>query len=107
MNAITIEVDENLSKVSDGRLMLLWHVAQANPVPLGDKSAGHLVQNIGREIIRRWLGSVPPALSHHQGHHYYWTCLTKFAKYEPGGQTGTPEWDNGVWAAREPEDGGR
>jgi hypothetical protein len=106
-DSITIEIDGDLSRVTDSRLMLLWHVAQANPAPHGDKAAGRLVEKIGFEIIRRWLRGVPPELYHHQSRDYYWSWLGKFAKYEPGGPNGTPEWDEGTWVARQPEDGDR
>ncbi|HLM89562.1 MAG TPA: hypothetical protein VK284_11140 [Streptosporangiaceae bacterium] len=85
-HAITIEIeDAKLASYTDERLALCWHVAQANPAEHGDYMAGELAEHIGREIIRRWLGSVPPELWRHQGRDHFWRELTRFAKYEPGG----------------------
>ncbi|MGH8572483.1 MAG: hypothetical protein ACREX8_07905, partial [Gammaproteobacteria bacterium] len=70
---IRIEIDDGqLCGYTDSHLASLWHVAQANPAPFADRAAGELVERIGREIIRRWLGCCPPQLWHHQGRHYYW-----------------------------------
>ncbi|GAA4699967.1 hypothetical protein [Phytohabitans rumicis] len=85
MTAITIEIDDSkLSRYADSFLALAWHVAQANPAPFGDHRAGELVEHIGREIIRRWLGKVPPELWHHQGSHSPHKWLSQFARYTPG-----------------------
>ncbi len=90
-HAITIEFDDDaLASNSDERLAMLWHVAQANPAPHGDRAAGDAVESIGREIIRRWLRATPPSLWHHQGRSYYWTHLGRFAKYV-----------NGTWVPRD------
>ena len=73
---VTIEIDTSkLTSYTDSHLALLWLVAQANPAPLGDRSAGQIVERIGREIIRRWLSGSEPELWHHQGEHYYWNKL--------------------------------
>lgn len=67
---ITFAVDgSDLGRFNDGHLAQLWHIAQANPAPYGDRTACMLAEEIGREIIRRWLGSVPPELWRHQGAH--------------------------------------
>lgn len=102
MRAITIEFDEHaLSGYQDARLAMLWHVAQANPADgFESKAPGEIAERIGREIIRRWLRDAPVELYHHQDHHYPWHQLTKFARYEPGGAAGTPEWAAGQWVAR-------
>ena len=98
---ITIEFDADaLTSFTDERLALLWHVAQASPAPHGDHAAGELAERIGREIIRRWLREVPPALWHHQGRDHYWAELARFARYEPGGPAGGPEFHAGHWVAR-------
>ena len=103
--AVTIEIDPNgLRGYTDQRLALCWHVAQANPAPYSDRQAGDLTAKIGWEIIRRWLGSVAPELYHHQPGSYYWDQLRKFAKYEPGGPSGTPEFHDGQWVAKEAPD---
>ena len=84
-HAITIEFDDGaLTKYSDEHLAMLWHVAQANPAPHGDRAAGDAVEHIGREIIRRWLRTTPPSLWHHQGQSYYWKHLCRFAKHVDG-----------------------
>jgi hypothetical protein len=58
---ITIEVDDGrLGSYGDAHLAMLWHLAQVNPAPHGDRAAGELVERIGREIIHRWLKATPP-----------------------------------------------
>jgi len=83
---ITIEIDDSrLACHSDKHLAPLWHVAQANPADqFEDQTAGQLVERIGREVIRRWLKATEPELSHHQGRHYYWKQLCKFARVRAG-----------------------
>lgn len=99
--AITIEIDPvALRGYTDQHLALCWHVAQANPAPHGDHAAGELAERVGWEIIRRWLGTVPPELHRHQGNAYYWSQLARFAKFEPG----DPEFHDGQWVAREAPD---
>jgi hypothetical protein len=49
-----------------------------------DQTAGQLVEPIGREVIRRSLKATEPELSHHQGRHYYWKQLCKFARVRAG-----------------------
>jgi hypothetical protein len=90
---IAIEIDDaELARYTNQRLALAWHVAQANPAGLGDPFAGELAEHIGREMIRRWLRSVLPELWHHQGRHYSWSWLRKFACYEP--PAGVAAWDH-------------
>jgi hypothetical protein len=103
---ITIAIDPaSLGHCGDAQLVLFWHVAQANPAHFGDPIASQLVETIGREIIRRWLKAVPPELWHHQGRHYEWSWLRKFAKYEPGSKDPQdPDWYRGTWVARGEED---
>jgi hypothetical protein len=100
--SITIEFDQHaLSGYTDEYLAVLWHLAQANPADgFTTSEPGDLAEKIAREIVRRWLAGVPPELWHHQGQHYYWHELTQIATYEPGGSSGTPEWDQGHWAAK-------
>ncbi|HZM82920.1 MAG TPA: hypothetical protein VFC19_44965 [Candidatus Limnocylindrales bacterium] len=95
---VTIEIDtDKLGSLTDKYLALLWHVAQANPAPLGDYFAGEAVLKIGREIIGRWLQQVPPQLWTHQECHHYWRELTRFASYQPAGQAGTDDFHPGQW----------
>lgn len=100
--AITIEFDDDaLTGYTDEHLALLWHVAQANPAPITQSRAGEVAERIGREIIRRFLRTVDPALWNHQGRHYYQCQLSDIAKYTPGGPSGTPDWYEGTWAPKE------
>ncbi|MFZ2307555.1 MAG: hypothetical protein WAW73_07310 [Rhodoferax sp.] len=73
---ITFEIDTDaLNGFTDAYLSQLWHIAQANPAPISDVEAGRLAEAVGREIIRRWLGTTPPELYTHQGHQHYWNAL--------------------------------
>lgn len=73
-HTVTIEIDtSDLTRWTDEHLAALWHVAQANPADgYASPEPGRLAEAIGREIIRRFLANTPPALYHHQGHHYDW-----------------------------------
>lgn len=73
---ITISVDTDvLTNLTDGYLAALWHVAQANPAPIEDRTAERVAEAIGREIIRRFLANTPPLLWEHQGGHADWAKL--------------------------------
>lgn len=63
-----IEADK-LPHYTDAYLAQLWHIAQANPAPFGDAQACDFAEQVGREIVRRWLATTPPELWHHQGRH--------------------------------------
>ncbi len=110
---ITIKIDHTeLASYSDEFLAACWHAAQWNPAPHGDHAAGELAEHIGREIIHRWLRSVPPPLWHHQGRGNYRSELSRIARYEPGdGPAGSPEWHDGHWVPKttgsEPHGGDR
>lgn len=68
--AITFEVDtDNLAHHTDEYVSQLWHIGQANPAPYGDASACTFAECVGREIVRRWLADVGPALWGHKGTH--------------------------------------
>ena len=72
MAAITIafEVDSGrLGSYTDEHLAQLWHIGQANPAPFGDAAACNFAELVGREVIRRWLAQVSPALWTHQASH--------------------------------------
>ncbi len=73
-----------LSSCEGSHLAMLWHVAQANPAPIDDRDAGEVAERIGREIIRRWLGTIPPELWRHQGRHHYWDHLRRLGKWSNG-----------------------
>lgn len=86
MNAIAIRIVVDLPRldiVNDSTLATWWHVAQANPAPLEDATAGQIAEHVGREIIRRWLKSVPPELWHHQSSHHYWKILADNGSWLP------------------------
>lgn len=96
--AVTIEIDINaLRSYTDEHLVACWHLAQANPASIDDPQAGELAEEIGREIIRRWLTSQPPELWKHQGRHYYWGILSANGKWgddgewRPAGTTSTAQ----------------
>jgi len=82
--SVTIEIDiALLRRYSDEHLAMLWHVAQANPADsFADQDPGELTENIGREIIRRWLGDVEPELWRNQGRDYYWDQLRRLGKWD-------------------------
>jgi len=67
---ITFEIDAaTLPHTTDSYLAQLWHIAQANPAPMGDAQACEFAEQVGREIVRRWLAETPPDLWSHQGRH--------------------------------------
>lgn len=72
---ITIEIDTDaLTNLTDSYLAALWHATQANPAPIEDQTAGEVAEQVGREIIRRFLTNTPPELWAHQGRHAYWNA---------------------------------
>lgn len=76
---ITFEVDtDSMGHVTDAHIAQLWHIAQANPAPFGDRNACEFAEAVGREIVRRWLACTPPELWTHQGRHVgramLWRC---------------------------------
>lgn len=76
---ITFEVDaDNLQSFNDAYIAQLWHVAQANPAPFGDAAACNFAEQVGREIVRRWLSSTPPELWVHQARHVH--CAAQIAR---------------------------
>lgn len=83
--AITFNVDtDSLAGYTDEYLATLWYIAQANPAPIEDGDAGEVVEAIGREIIKRFLGNTAPPLWNHQGRHHYWCALTEHCKLVDG-----------------------
>ena len=84
-HTITFEIDTaGLGRVTDAHLAALWHIAQHNPAPHGDRDAGELAGSIGFEIIRRWLAKAPPELYHHQARDHYWKELSGLGKWRDG-----------------------
>lgn len=69
---VTFKIDtDKLPHYTDEHISSLWHVAQANPAPFGDRDAGALAELIGREIIRRWMRWAGAPLWNHQGRDHY------------------------------------
>ncbi|WP_313074953.1 hypothetical protein [Melaminivora sp.] len=67
---ITFEVHlDRLASYTDECIAQLWHISQANPAPFGDRQACDFAEQVGREIIRRFVAAQPPALWAHQGRH--------------------------------------
>jgi hypothetical protein len=67
---ITFQINAcSLDGYTDEYLAQLWHISQANPAAFGDKAACEFAERVGREIIRRFVTTQPPALWTHQGRH--------------------------------------
>jgi hypothetical protein len=63
---ITFEIDTSrLIGMTDEQLACLWHIAQANPAPYGDRDAGRLVRSLNTEIVTRWLAGQTPRMHTH------------------------------------------
>lgn len=60
---------DRLQGYTDEHLSTLWHIAQANPAPYGDRDACDFAEQVGREIIRRFVVQTGPELWNHQGRH--------------------------------------
>jgi hypothetical protein len=103
---ITIEIDDDHpGSYQDEHLAMLWHLAQANPAPHGDRATGELVERIGREIIRRWLQATPPELWRHQDRDHSWQQLRQLASFTPGNdEVDSPDWHHGTWVPRVDDD---
>jgi hypothetical protein len=73
---VTIEIDtERLNGYTDAYVAQLWHIAQANPAPHGDRDASTLAAYVGTEIIRRWLKLAGAELHNHQPGADNWKAL--------------------------------
>jgi len=69
-HTITLDIDtDTLKHLEDAVLVSYWHAAQINPAPFGDRDACRLAEDIGREIIRRFVAASTPLLWNHQGAH--------------------------------------
>lgn len=100
--AVTFEIDtDTLRNVTDTYLVNLWHVAQANPAPMADRDAGQLAEQIGREIIRRFITERDPELWARQGAHAYF-CEALALRERTGdaakASAPMPEGDSGLHA---------
>lgn len=79
---VTVSIDVlNLNRISDERLALYWHVAQANPAQYDDRAAGDLAAKIGTEIIRRWLRAAPVEMYAHQQQSHFWSVACALGKW--------------------------
>jgi hypothetical protein len=68
--SIAIDLDA-LTSYTDQYLATCWHAAQANSQSSFDSpEPEQIAEAVGREIIRRWLAQVPPALWHVKGGHF-------------------------------------
>lgn len=87
MIRVTFEIDPSgLPHIADSHLHAMWHVAQANPAPVGDREAGRLVAAITAEIVRRWLQAAPVDLHHHRPEDSHWRTLVQHGSWRgPGG----------------------
>jgi hypothetical protein len=82
---ITISIDtDRLQGVTDQYLVCLWAVAQANPADIDCRDAADVTEDIGREIIRRFLQLHGLPLFDHQGLHPYQLALQKFGDWHDG-----------------------
>ena len=74
---LTLECDpDGLTTYTDSFLMALWNAAQWHKAPGEDPEACRMVEQLGREIIRRWLTALPPELWQRQGVHEYRLAAT-------------------------------
>lgn len=97
--AITIEIDiEALNGLTDEALACVWHVAQANPAPYGDETAGLITEAVGSEIIKRWFKAARVPLHSHQRKSYFHNILVQHGKW------GGP--DHKTWAPNPVQEGG-
>ena len=88
---ITINVDtDGLRNIEDSYLAALWHAAQAAPADLADRQACELVDDIGKEIVRRWLGQAPALLYERSTSMHYWHTLQQHGAWTGPGQTWQP-----------------
>lgn len=89
--AITISIDtDSLDNVTDSHLHALWHIAQANPAPMGDRDACDLARAVSVEIVRRWLQNAPVELYAHQPENHYWDTLHKHGNWRGPDDTWLP-----------------
>lgn len=65
----TEELTRKLPSLTDEYLCACWHISQANPCDIKEKDAGDFAEQVGREIIRRFILKTGPALWNHQGKH--------------------------------------
>jgi hypothetical protein len=88
---ITLTIDPDmLRSVTDEYLHSLWHIAQANPAPQGDRDAGNLVGGITAEIVRRWLKAAPAEQFNHTPTAHHWTTLVQHGNWRGPGATWLP-----------------
>lgn len=88
---ITFEIDtQGLDGYTDEYLAQLWYIAQANPEPWFERDACQLVKEVGSEIIKRWLVSMPVPLHNHSPESNYKAILQHHGKWIDGTWTPKP-----------------
>lgn len=93
---VTIEIDtDRLSDYTDTYVAQLWHIAQANPAPYGDRDASDIAAAVGTEIIHRWLKLARPELHTHKPGADNWKALLGLGA----------KFIDGAWCI--PQEGGR
>jgi hypothetical protein len=79
---ITISIDTDaLNNTTDEHLVCLWAVAQANPAADESNESGAITEQVGREIIKRFIARTGLPLWQSTGSHYYWNELRKLGKW--------------------------
>lgn len=91
MISITFDINpDGLRSVTDEHLHALWHIAQANPAPQGDRDACNLVGCITNEIVRRWLKTTPTEQFNHTPAAHHWSTLVQHGNWRGPGGTWLP-----------------
>lgn len=65
----TEELIPRLPSFTDEYLCALWHISQVNPCDISEREAGDFAEQVGREIIKRFIAQTGPELWSHQGRH--------------------------------------
>jgi hypothetical protein len=90
--SITFEVDtDKLPNYTDEYIAILWHVAQGNKAPFGDRDAGEVAAAVSYEIIARWLKQQPAPLYHHQQRDAFSKRLTDMQLPQSGALSDTQQ----------------
>lgn len=71
---ITFKIDtDSIQGYTDQYVATLWHIAQANPADgYASPGPGRLAEEIGGEIIRRFVTRTGPELWNHKGSNFDW-----------------------------------
>lgn len=91
MIRVTFDVRlDTLASTTDAHLHALWHIAQANPAPHGDRDACALAEALTAEIVRRWLQQAPTERFAHQPTDPHWKALVRHGSWRGPGGTWLP-----------------